>query len=216
MAISGSQRVHQLVGAGDSQVFLEDALDRVGQRLQQAHRPHPVRPQANLHAGQQAALDQGHVGEGGEQREGHTHALEHHHDDFDQPVGHQSSPPMRSSACRAPRSSGAAASDSGSRRMLARAHSAALGAAAGRWARRSGCPAARRCQTQAAPPDRRRSVPEAASGRSARRAPSSAGPAPRPRQPARGSDRRPRPRRWRRAFSGSRRPSRFTVVPFFS
>ena len=67
------QEEDQLVGLVRDQLFLEDQLDPVGHRLQQAPRAGPVGPDAHLDAGQDSPLVEGQVGEAGQQDDADEH-----------------------------------------------------------------------------------------------------------------------------------------------
>ena len=69
--ITGAQKNRISIRFARSKLFLEDQLDRVGDRLQQAKRPGPVRSDAGLDAGQGTALIPGQVGKACQQGEDH-------------------------------------------------------------------------------------------------------------------------------------------------
>ena len=81
---AGEGRRHQeeqLVAARRRGVLLEEELDRVGRRLEQAHRAHAVGPDAQLDAGGHLALGEREVRRGGGQRQEHDDRLDEDHDD---------------------------------------------------------------------------------------------------------------------------------------
>ena len=73
------QQEHALVGAGRDQRLLEHELQQVGERLQQAERPHHVGAAAQLHRRPHLAVHQQQEGDDDEQGDQQHHALEHHH-----------------------------------------------------------------------------------------------------------------------------------------
>ena len=56
----GRQLEHDAVGLGRHEVFFEEELDAVGERLQDAEGTRPVRPDAVLHVGDDLALEPDH------------------------------------------------------------------------------------------------------------------------------------------------------------
>ena len=81
----GRQAEDALVGPLGQQVLLEEQLDAVGQRLQDAPRPGPVRADAVLHVGDDLALEPDHQHRGDQQEHEHDDRLDEH-DDHDAEV----------------------------------------------------------------------------------------------------------------------------------
>ena len=73
------QQEHALVGAGRDQRLLEHELEQVGERLQQAERPHHVGAAAHLHRRPHLAIHQQQKGDADEQHHQQQHAPERHH-----------------------------------------------------------------------------------------------------------------------------------------
>ena len=75
------QLEHQPVGAVGDQVLLEEELDAVGQGLQHAERPGPVRADAVLHVADDLALEPDHQHRGDQQEREHDDGLDHDDED---------------------------------------------------------------------------------------------------------------------------------------
>ena len=88
-------RENPLVGARRGDVFLEDQLDRVGNRLKSAVRADAHRSEAHLHPGDDLALEEDHVGHADERRIEHEQNLDERNDPA---VDHRSTSPSTTSS----------------------------------------------------------------------------------------------------------------------
>ncbi len=74
--MTGASEEERLLDEDGGEVFLEEELDAVGERLQQAEGADARRAPAVLHAAEQLALEQHRVGDRGEGDDEHDHDLE--------------------------------------------------------------------------------------------------------------------------------------------
>ncbi len=88
-------REDPLVGARRCDVFLEDQLDRVGNRLKAPVRANAHRPETHLHPRDDLALEEHHVGHPDERRVQHEKNLDER---YDVRVDHRSTSPSTTSS----------------------------------------------------------------------------------------------------------------------
>src|SRR5437879_1135251 len=75
-------QIRRFLGLGWYNLLFESHFDGVGQGLKDARRSNAVRPQASLHLGNYAPLDQRHIGKGGQESKNDDSAFNHAGDDF--------------------------------------------------------------------------------------------------------------------------------------